>query len=54
MPMNFNPLDDLLSVVLDPDGDRSFFWNPLHPSAVFAALCSMMLILLFAVLSRGG
>lgn len=52
--MNFNPLDDLLGVVLDPDGDRSFLWNPMHPSAVFGAMCSIMLILLLAVLSRGG
>jgi hypothetical protein len=52
--MNFNPLDDLLALAFDPDADRSFFWNPLHPSAVFAALCSIVLILLLAVLARGG
>jgi hypothetical protein len=52
--MNFNPFDDLMTLVLDPDGDRSFFWNPLHPAALFSALCSVVLILLFAILSRGG
>ena len=52
--MNFNPLDDLLAVAVDPDADRSLLWNPLHPSAVFGAMCSILLILLFAVLSRGG
>ena len=52
--MNLNPIDDLLAAVLDPDGDRSWLWNPLHPSAMFCALCVAVLTLLFAVLSRGG
>jgi hypothetical protein len=52
--MNFNPIDHLLAVVLDPDADRSWLWNPLHPAAVFFALCAVMLTLLLAVMSRGG
>ena len=51
--MNPNPLDDLLAVVLDPDADRSWLWNPLHPAAVFCALCTVVLTLLLAVMGRG-
>lgn len=52
--MKFEPLDDLLAAVLDPDGDRSWLWNPLHPSALFCALCVAAVTLLWAVLSHGG
>ncbi len=52
--MNIDPLVNLLAAVLDPDGDRSWLWNPLHPSAMFCALCVVAATLLFAVLRRGG
>jgi hypothetical protein len=52
--MNFNPLDDIVAVVLDPDRDRSWLWNPLHPSAAFGALVVIVFALLIMVLGRGG
>jgi len=52
--MNFGPLDNLLAAVIDPDGDRSWLWNPLHPSAMFCALCIVAVTLLLGLLTRGG
>lgn len=52
--MNTDPFEDIIAVFYDPDRDRSWLWNPLHPSAVAMALCVLILTLAMTVLSRGG
>ena len=53
-PMKFDPFDDIVAAFYDPDRDRSWLWNPFHPSAVACALCIVVLALLMTIMTRGG
>jgi hypothetical protein len=52
--MKYDPFDDIVAAFYDPDRDRSWLWNPFHPSAVACALCVVVLALLMTIMTRGG